>query len=308
MSILDFKQKDLCDEIWGKDLRLLPEVQSFIVETITFFFKQNDVVGWMKYIDDMMIGSSLATFYYKKDSDFDIKVIIDAEKIMRLNRITGITPHEYAQSLTKVGRKDYYLTNFIPGTQHQIDVYFYDVHEFYPIHFNKYDSLYSIKNNEWLEPPKDIFIDNNPQAVLDIAWEKAYPYIHAISEDILVAKKNIIDFILFEDYLKSLDGDDLQSIYPFFMKKFNEVNSNINELISDRDDLKAFRMEAFSKESLDSELEKLMGSYNYSEGNLIFKIAQRYGIMKILKEIDSKVEEDGVTPDNAEDYLNILSL
>ena len=65
------------------------------------------------------------------------------------------------------------------------------------------------------------------------------------------------------------------------------------------------RREGFSKEELKTEIEKLGGSLNYSQGNLIYKLLQRYGYLKILREISKIKEKEKL---NEQDIPIILSL
>lgn len=306
MSMLDLKQPKLCEDIWDESGELNSDVTSFIIESLRKFFKVHDVEGYLSYIADVVIGSSLATYYYKADTDFDVKVILDVEALFKDLSITGVDSDTFVLSLTKLGRNDPYLTANVPGTQHALDIYFYDSEEFYPIDFNKYDSLYSLGTSSWIAPPRDIDFSSDPQAILKIAKEKATPYLDALARDIENAKRDVIDLIFFREYLKNLDNDEIKSVYSYFMDQFNETNASIEELIKDRQELKAMRTEAFSKNSLESELEKVMKSFNYSDENLVFKMVQRYGYMKLLYEVEEKFEIDGVSAENVDDYLDLL--
>lgn len=309
MSILDFRQKSLCPDIWDTTTnKLLPEVKIFIFKAIRSFFDEQDLSEYKNFIVDVVIGSSLATQYYRIDTDMDVKIILDAKAILSKRRLDHIDPEELALFMTKEGRKDHYLTMNIPGTIHPIDAYFYDVEDFYPINYNKYDSLYSLKLDSWLEEPNldDGFV--NPQAILNIAIDKAQPYLDLIVSDISKAKRDVIDLIMFRDYLSTLDQDDRSQIKEFFTQKFEETNNSINDLIADKQDLKFLRTEAFSKDSLESELEKVMHSFNYSDENLVFKVVQRYGYMRLLKEIEDLYERSGIDENNIDDYCNILTI
>ena len=90
------------------------------------------------------------------------------------------------------------------------------------------------------------------------------------------------------------------------MEKYNAVNESLNDLIQDRIDLKYLRTEAFSKDTLNTELEKAMQSLNYSDGNLVFKVMQRYGLMNILTSVRDKMDTEGLNVDNVNEYLSII--
>ncbi len=303
MSILDFKRGSLCQDVWGDDNQLLPEVRDFVIESLSNFFESEGLGGFETCIRDIVIGSSLATYYYRSDTDFDIKVVYDEDRFIRENSNMDFLVQTDEFLITK-GRESFYTTQFLPGTNHALDFYFYTEEEFYPINYNKYDSLYSFKRG-WLSEPRDLPIDQ-PDFILEVAYEKATPYIEKIVGDVHEAKKNIIDFILFRDYISTLDDDDIQAVYKEFLEQFNKVDESIVQLVDDRSMFKSMRDVAFNKEELESELELIMGSYNYSDENLIFKVIQRYGLMNMLSEIKDLYTKRGLTVDNVDDFMKVV--
>jgi len=51
----------------------------------------------------------------------------------------------------------------------------------------------------------------------------------------------------------------------------------------------------------------MMESLNYADGNLAFKLMQRYGYMSILSEIDRIYKDRKVTPKEVAEVVKILS-
>jgi hypothetical protein len=302
MSILDYKQLKLCSDIWDNDSReMLPEVHNFVLNNIMMFFNSCGIGGYEDFVVDIVVGSSIATYYYTETTDIDIKVIID---IPLFNRYNPGIERDICDYLIEKGRQNYYTTMFLPGTYHPLDFYFYDKLDFYPINYNKYDSLYSFQENTWLFEPTELAGDTD--TILDIAYSKAMPYIERLMSDIQNARKSIVDFIAFKDYIKNLDAEDLQIISDEFINQFQKLNNDIGDLVIDRKLIKDLRTQAFSKNELESELERLMGSFNYSDENLIFKTIQRYGFMNLLCEVSELFKSQGVKPSNANKFLGIL--
>ena len=150
MSILDFKRTELCDEIWDENRFLLESVRVFIISSLESFFKDMNIAGYKDFTKDILVGSSLATFYYTETSDLDIKVVYDETKLKHANS-SLIYAKNISDQLIESGRSSYYLTTEVPGTHHNLDVYFYSSDEYYPVNLNKYDSLYSISDSTWLQ-------------------------------------------------------------------------------------------------------------------------------------------------------------
>ena len=308
MSILDYKQPTLCTEIWNPDNTLIFEVREFILKSVEEFFKNDVGNEKAKYaVLDIIIGSSLATYYYRPSTDLDIKLIINEKELSKYIKIQPDKGESICDALTKKGRSSFYLSNVVPGTLHNLDPYFYTDEEFYPIHQLKYDSIYSFNKSGWIKEPVDIFEgEQAADAILNVAWYRAQPYIEIITKDITQASKDIVDFMMFKEYVAQLDNDDLHKVYDLFMEKYNAVNESLNDLIQDRIDLKYLRTEAFSKDTLNTELEKAMQSLNYSDGNLVFKVMQRYGLMNILTSVRDKMDADGLNVNNVNEYLSII--
>jgi hypothetical protein len=107
--------------------------------------------------------------------------------------------------------------------------------------------------------------------------------------------------------MKELDADELIKFKEDLKISLERLNASIELLVADRDLIKDVRKVTFEKSELKNHLEKLMGSLNYADGNLIFKLLQRYGYMSILSEIDKVYEDKKVTPKEVEEVAKILS-
>lgn len=288
MSLLDYQKDELCPQIW-KETTLKEGVSNYIVNQVKLFFESNEMNNYDEWVYDIYIGSSIATYFYTDTSDLDIKIIIDLDEF-RLNNpdFDWLEDDDFLNKLIDMGRESSFLTSLIPGTKHPIDAYFYSTDEMPEEHLIKYDSLYSIRYYEWAKEPQKI---NDRDKIIEIAKQKAHYFMETLDIEIAQAKRNTIDFISFLDYIKSMDIDDLYEIRKEFMKLFHELNESLSTLVDMRGDIKQMRTDSFSKENLSSELEKLMDSLNYSDGNIIFKMLQRYGYMKILTEINEIYEK-----------------
>ena len=120
-------------------------------------------------------------------------------------------------------------------------------------------------------------------------------------------KRDSVDFLVLKDYLKGMDREELKSLATDFKIAFERVNDDLDDLIEDKNIAKRLRKSEFSKKMLNSDLELMMGSLNYSKGNLIYKVLQRYGYLRILFEISSLFEENRMSPDDVIDIYKILT-
>jgi hypothetical protein len=121
-----------------------------------------------------------------------------------------------------------------------------------------------------------------------------------------VTKRDSVDFLVLRDYIKTLDSDDLGVLYTDFKTALQRVNADVKLLMQDRDLIKGLRKNSFHRKDLKTNLEYLMGSLNYADDNLLFKLVQRYGYMRILSEVKLLMKDGKITSDEVEDLIDIL--
>lgn len=306
-SILDYQRDKLCPDIWLPNNELKSSVKDFIISSIDGFFSSLAISGAHDFIHDIWIGSSLASFFYKEDTDFDVKVIVDIDVFKKHNSsFNNVSSDDLIDKLISLGRESYWTTALVPDTYHALDTYFYSAEEATSVNLLKYDSLYSVLHNTWYKEPEKLPKGLSPAYVLNAAKQKADKFIDKLDKDILTARRDSIDFILLHDYLKTLDADDLKEFSIYYKMLFDDLNDSIGILLKDRNIIKDLRHNAFDRKELDSELEHLMGSFNYSDENIVFKLLQRYGYMRILSEVYSLYKKRGLTPANAYEYFSVL--
>ena len=306
-SILDYQRNILAPDIW-KDSKILPEIKSFINKALIAFFANINIKGSTEFITDLFIGSSLATYFYRDDSDLDVKVVINIPVFQKYNPIySNSTGEDICDELIEAGRGSHFLTAFIPNTYHPMDFYFFTEEESVEENLLKYDSLYNLRTDVWIKEPKKLEGKLSSSYILNDAKEKAKKYIERIVIDIDRAKRDSIDFLVLRDYMKTLDKDDLELLHHDFLASIEKINKDIEAIKNDRQIVKILRKSEFNKKDLDSDLEKLMGSINYSDGNLIYKILQRYGYLKIIFEIYALYKNTYITANDIVNIYQILS-
>lgn len=290
-SILDFSHDDLCTEIWEEGV-LKDAVRTFIYQQTIDFFERRKIERYQGFIEDCYIASSLASYNYKDDTDLDIKFIVNIPLFKKYNtQFEDKTSEEITDYLITLARDSKELTSVVPGTEHELDPYFYDELEGIEENVLKYDSLYSLGSNLWIKEPKKLPKEIPTDYFLNKAKEYAEPYLEKISKDIEKTKNDSIDFLLLKDYLHQIDEASIKDIEYYYRNQLQIIDQDLDLLIEDRDLIKKMRSTNFDRNMLKEEVEKLGGSLNYGKGNLIFKVFQRYGYMKILNEINEIFKE-----------------
>ena len=145
---MQFKN-ELNQKLWNKE-ELRPEVQAKLRQIANKFIEFLDVNK--DAIVDVVITGSCASYNYTKDSDIDLHLIVDFNKVHKDCPIVG----EYLLS-----KKSEFNNNH--------DIYIYDI----PVEVyaesvdndNVHNGLYSIKDGKWLELPKKLKPTDNDSAV-----------------------------------------------------------------------------------------------------------------------------------------------
>jgi len=307
-SILDIQREELCREIWTDDHKLRPVIRDFIFASLAGFFEELQLKGYDDFVVDMYIGSSLATYFYTDESDFDIKVVIDIITFKIHNRnFSNITEEDILENLIKKGRKSSWLTAYIPETKHAMDFYFLSVKEAAQPELIKYDSLYNIMQDKWIKEPKRVEGPVSSVYTLNYIRSKARNFLDKLSVDIANAKRDTMDFIILRDQLKNASKEDLEQLKTDLMISLDRINDSISLLSEDTKLVKNLRKNVFDRRTLKTDLERMMNSLNYSDENLLFKLLQRYGYMKILVEISEIYKDKKVDTSEVNRVLRILS-
>ena len=142
-------KNELNQKIWDKE-ELRPEVKAKLRQIANKFIEFLDVNK--DAIRDIVITGSCASYNYTKDSDIDLHLIVDFNKVHKDCPIVG----EYLLS-----KKSEFNNNH--------DIYIYDI----PVEVyaesvdndNVHNGLYSIKDGKWLEFPKKLKPTDNDSAV-----------------------------------------------------------------------------------------------------------------------------------------------
>lgn len=310
-SILDFQQESLCKDIWLPDNQIRPVVSEFVIKMVNQFFYEEGFTHFSDFIVDLLVGSSLATFFYREDTDFDVKVVLNMALLRRDNSenslVSGFDDAGILDNLIQTGRKSYWLTNLLPGTYHPLDVYFYSEDEFNTLKLVSYDSLYSFGKNAWIKEPQKLPKGVSKDYVLKRAKDLAKGYMAKLDKDIVTARRDSIDLVMLLDYLKTLDQDTIKDFGVYLRSAYDEVNTSLSILLKDREQVRKLRKDVFHKGELKSELSELMNSINFSDENIIYKLLQRYGYMQLLTELHELYNKKGFSIENIKDFLEILT-
>jgi len=305
-NILDEPRETLDPSIWdiGKeDLPFLkPDIKVKIVKNfINYISRFGGYKYPEKWIKNMFYTGSTATYTYTDKSDIDIHIIVDWKEMLRNN------PEKEKDSLEQVWRAlhDVFWWTLnkekLPGTKHPLTFYVVKPGEESEILEAK-EEIYDIGHDVWLIPPGDTIA--LPEEAMTLAVSEASEIISKIEQYLSNAKQSVIDYSM----LKLLSKLHTNSETPVILQKLNEKLQSIDEeLIKLKDTyalLKQKRQEGFElgKPIVPSE------SKNYTLGNIIYKLVERYKLLEILREIKRITDAKPLKHDQVDSISDTLSL
>lgn len=303
-SILDEPRASLDSAIWdiGEDNfpALKPNIKIHIVENFLSYISQfGGYNRTEEFVKNMFFTGSTATYTYTDKSDIDIHVIVDWIDLAALNPDKAKEdPKEMWQELHDI----FWWTlnqQKLPGTKHPLTYYVVPPGEEKKKILDAKEEIYDIGHDVWICPPGDIV--NLPQEAMMVATEEASDIMSRIEEHLANARKGIMDYDMLKILEKLNNGNT-----PIIIQKFDEVLKALDEeLVALKEDytlLKQKRQEGFElgKPIVPTE------SKNYTKGNIIFKLVERYKLMEVLREIKRITDARPIKHDQVDDVADAL--
>lgn len=156
-EILDNKSVDLLkmkdtlnQDLWEEDMTLKPEIRKRLLEISRMFIdsvESNDI----SFSDIVLVGS-MANYNYTEDSDIDVHIIVEFEKIS--------PDSEFVSEFFKLKKDLWGIKHPIQIKGHDVELYFQDINENL-----KSTGMYSLLHGNWVKKPVNKIIDINTSLV-----------------------------------------------------------------------------------------------------------------------------------------------
>jgi len=292
-SRIDYIKDDLPAEFWYKkddSYILKPEVEKFLKERI-FKALGSELKGAEKWIKNMLIGSSIATQFWKENSDIDIKIVIDEDEFKRSNtKFIKMDPDELETSLLEIFDK-FKGKSIFQYKSHPFEIYPASVSHIGEEDFlSHFDSIYDIYNKTWIKEPKHIDPKTyNRDEVVEEGEEMAIQWAHEWDGDLGRIKRKVKEFELVINHLKSLPAERRQKFMDKIENLKKGLTDDIRKLSEEKDEVKQEYNESY--ESYDTDLEKFYGSVNALPEVIRIKMLYMWGYINIIKAL-TKILDD----------------
>lgn len=293
-SRIDYIKEDLPEEFWNKangSYTLKPEIESHIKQRIGKALS-SELKGIDKWLTNLFIGSSIATQFWKEDTDIDLKAIIDEAKFKEFN---PQYKHFKGEVLLE---KILEVFDQFKGT----DVFTYQNHPFelYPAtldevgtkeFMNRFDSLYDVNNKKWLKEVNLLDPDDyDRDEVVEEGEEMAMEWAHKWDMDLGKIRRKVKEFELVVQHLKHLTPERRK----IFMDKMENLKEgllyDIEKMHGEKEKVKKEYNESYK--SYDEDLEKYYGSVNALPEVIRIKMLNMWGYIAIIKSLNNIIKDE----------------
>lgn len=261
-SIIDIPRNSLDPQVWefpdGGHPIMHPSIKVQILEDIG---KIENIVPVKEFF---AIGSIL-THRYSKTSDIDINVVIDEQDFDNISR----------EALVNLAVK--LNGNLASGTSHPIN-YFFVKGEF---DTENADGIYDVANERWVKEP--ISLNTNVQKY----WNMFQAAVGAIDANTAELRRDVIDY----EQLTDLSKEDTASLRKMLEDKLEEIEEDVQALISNYKGIRLQRMDAFSKPLSLKQIKKYR-SKNLLPENVIYKLLERYHYWRFIHKLKNIIGDD----------------
>lgn len=301
MSVIDIPRDTLDPMIWDcsvPNCKLRDEVKKTILDTLRLFFINTINDAQMeKYIQNIYLTGSSATFQWREDSDIDITVVVKTgyDPILGESFADSWQYKELKENISKVN------SSVFVG-KHPINYYFT-----FTFVSQAYDAVYDILRDVWVKRPPEL-TPFDPRMQFLFVWHKIEDWCEDVDELVMEMRRDVIDYRYIHSLLNELPEKYWPALLNMLNQRLTELNQNIQELIDKYNELHAERKISF--EGLDSLSDEELISANWLPDNIRYKFAERYKYNQLAKALWKILSNNPIinTPEEVDEVATQLNL
>lgn len=228
------------------------------------------------------IVGSILTKHYNRDSDIDVNVEIDVDRLNNDGHQEAIM-----RLIKKINGK------MAIGTTHPIN--YYITREEYDL--DKTDAAYDVLNNKWIKE------DKTGEKNIDI--NQYVDTFKKTLDDVDVATGELRRDILDLEAYKVLPSNQISRIKDMMEAKLEEIEDDIIALSLIRKNTASLRRAAFKRNMTPDEIIKYTSS-NWLPENITYKLLSKYQYSNFIKQLEKFLDKRGdLKPKDIDDIKNI---
>lgn len=308
-SRVDYPQAGLPKDLWDKrdnSYLLKPEVESAVKNMVDSILMAK-FNGSEKWVKDYLLGSSVATQFWKETSDLDIKVVIDPILFKTANqKYFRLSDQEIKEMLLEVFDEHKGKEYFVFGKR-PLDMYPVLAQEVPTEAFQKhFDSLYDINKKAWIKEPMIYDVkDYDRDKVVEKGEELALMWAEKWDLDIGKMKRKIAEIEQLDNYLKTLDVDSAKAFKGKLEKLSKNVQQEIEQMVKEKNFIKEEYYKVYDEFTPD--LERFYQSVNALPEVIRMKLLILWGYIFIIKNLSKIIKNKDLKSDNIDEVKYVLN-
>lgn len=266
-SIVDEPRRSYAKDVFDKANTENPKLKKSVKNAILSGVRKFEQIA--PSLKHRVIGGIL-TKQYNNESDIDVNVLFDVPAGQR-----GMVHKKLRKKAAEVNGKS------VSGTKHPINYFVLVSDEAYDLANQMADNVYDLEKDEFEKKSVIRPID------LDDYMSEFEGKVSKV--DILTGelRRDVIDYAS----LKRLSRKDVKNLGLKVKAKLEEIEDNIQALISTHKEIKSERMGAFLKKLTPAKLRKY-GSQNALPKNVIYKLMEKYYYLQFFLELEKIIGDD----------------
>lgn len=292
-SIIDYpNEKGLSQDIWEKDgdeYVLKTEVR----EKIESIFEKCPYQEVVKAMKDIRIVGSICSNTYDENTDIDVHVSVDMEKLPKEKSF-----QDWQKMLMKWSHNN--QDKLVKFDNHPIEIFLQD--NYYQDLVS--DGVYMLDDDVWITGPN--FREEDPYDLIDALksdFDQDADEFAIAFEDL---RHSIIDYEIIKKSLDKVSKEMKKKMLERLKEKLEEITISVDELKEMKKKWREDRKVASSPKN-EKEAKKLKESGEFDRKNATFKMLNRYQYLPLISALEKAVEEDGeVVDSNVKDVKKVI--
>lgn len=293
-SRIDYPQEDLPKDLWDKvngEYVLKPNVvvaiKNMADSVLSVKFKK--IEDW---VVTFVLGSSIATQFWKADSDLDIKIVIDSDKFKSANpEYSDSTDTQLKEQFLEVfdqhKGKEYFKYN-----QRPMDMYLAIDKDIYTKDFQKrFDALYDVISKRWIKNPTMYDVDTYDRAeIIEDGEISAMNWAEKWDLDFGKIRRKVKEAELLENYIKTLTVKKAKRFKQKLENLLFVLEQEIKKLHKEKDYVKQKYYQSY--DTFNENLENYYKSVNELPEVICIKLLNLWGYLYIIKKLNDIIKDD----------------
>ena len=305
-SSIDFSRPDLCSDIWDKEgdfYRIKPDIEKTIYDALKLY----DKFSLTDTVKEVHLLGSLGTNQYSEDTDLDIHLIFDEEKlkeeIKKFDSKGYYADEDWKEQIQKDIKKFYEDKHPVNIMGHPLEVFY----QLTPSTEYMADAFYNLTTHQWIKGPLLVDLDFDPYSQYKEIVNKLPEFLE--STDLLFAelRRDVIDYGVIKNSILNIPQESQDKLKDILKDKLVQIENDIVKLYSTKKEWVAMRRDSSKPTTLDQAVDDLELVKRWKDTNALFKFLQRYQYIVLIKDLEDSIE-GGLTDDGVDKVRNILGI